>query len=276
MHIKLDAKVLGMADALRVLHNLTGPQAARAHAKALNDTAFEIRRAMQDEMRTVFNSPTDYILRSPRVHMAKPDKLTVTIEPAYMGGKGVDPQKILSAQTWGGRRRDKRSEVALRRAGILPNGLQTAIPASPYPGSDDGRGNLKGSFLVQIISYFQAFGEQGYRANMTDKRKGAIHKGSKRAAGRRYFVINADGGQKVWTVVGGEPVFKASGKRSHLAPGIWAASGTGGADVRPVLMFVKQGSYTPRLDMDKVAKRADAENYLAKRIRYRLREVAGV
>ena len=111
--------------------------------------------------------------------MAKPDKLSVTIEPAYMGGKGIDPQKILNAQAWGGRRHDKRSEVALRRAGILPTGYQTAIPddarGGPYPGSDDGRGNLRGAFLVQLISYFRAFGEQGYKANMSAKGYGPGH-----------------------------------------------------------------------------------------------------
>ena len=66
-------------------------------------------------------------------------------------------------------------------------------------------------------------------------------------------------------------------RTAHLSPGIWAASGTGGADVRPVLMFVRPGrGYQPRFDMDKVAKRADAEVYLERRIRYRLREAAGV
>lgn len=276
MHIRLGAKVIGQVDALRVLHDLSGRQMAVASAKALNDVGFEVRRAMQDEMRAVFKDPTDYILRSPRVKMATPDSLSVTIEPAYMGGKGVDPQKILNAQAWGGRRRDKRSEVALRRARILPNGYQTAIPERPLPGSDDGRGNLKGSFLVQLISYFQAFGEQGYRANMTAKRKASLHRGSAKVAGRRYF-LGGDHGQKVWTVENGEPVLKAVGvRKSHLAPGIWAAYGPGGKQVAPVLMFVRQGTYTPRLDMDKVAKRADAENYLAKRVRFRIREVAGV
>lgn len=72
-------------------------------------------------------------------------------------------------------------------------------------------------------------------------------------------------------------MLKAVGvRKSHLAPGIWAAYGPGGKQVAPVLMFVRQGTYTPRLDMDKVAKRADAENYLAKRVRFRIREVAGV
>lgn len=272
MHIKLSAQVINQAEVLRQLHGLTGVRAAQAYAKALNDTGFEIRRAMQAEMQTVFQSPTNYILRSPRVRMATADKLTVTIEPAYMGGKGIDPQKILNAQAWGGRRRDKRSEVALRKAGILPNGMQTAIPSTPYPGSDDGRGNVKGSFLVQLISYFQAFGEQGYRANMTDKRKKSIHKGGKRAAGRRYFVSYGAmrGGARLTAM--GDP----DSRSQHLAAGIWAASGTGGADVRPVLMFVRIGTYQVKLDMDKVAKRADADNYLGKRIRFRIREAAGV
>lgn len=277
MYIQLSARVLNQAELLRQIRGLTGPQAAKAYAKALNDTGFQVRRAMQDEMRAVFDRPTDYILRSPFVRMATAAKLSVTIEPTYMGGKGIDPQKILDAQTWGGRRRDKRSEAALRRAGILPNGYQTAIPSDdrggPYPGSDDGKGNLRGPFLVQLISYFHAFGEQGYKANMSEKGYQRVHRGTKKQAGRRYFVTygKTRGGPRI-TQKG-----EQDDRTAHLAPGIWAASGTGGADVRPVLMFVRPGrGYQPRFDMDKVAKRADAEAYLERRIRYRLREAAGV
>lgn len=277
MYIQLSARVLNQAELLRQIRGLTGPQAAKAYAKALNDTGFQVRRAMQDEMRAVFDRPTDYILRSPFVRMATVAKLSVTIEPTYMGGKGIDPQKILDAQTWGGRRRDKRSEAALRRAGILPNGYQTAIPSDdrggPYPGSDDGKGNLRGPFLVQLISYFHAFGEQGYKANMSEKGYQRVHRGTKKQAGRRYFVTygKTRGGPRI-TQKG-----EQDDRTAHLAPGIWAASGTGGADVRPVLMFVRPGrGYQPRFDMDKVAKRADAQTYLERRIRYRLREAAGV
>lgn len=277
MYIQLSARMMNQAEVLRQIRGLTGPQAAKAYAKALNDTGFQVRRAMQDEMRAVFDRPTDYILRSPFVRMATAAKLSVTIEPTYMGGKGIDPQKILDAQTWGGRRRDKRSESALRRAGILPNGYQTAIPSDdrggPYPGSDDGKGNLRGPFLVQLISYFHAFGEQGYKANMSEKGYQRVHRGTKKQAGRRYFVTygKTRGGPRI-TQKG-----EQDDRTAHLAPGIWAASGTGGADVRPVLMFVRPGrGYQPRFDMDKVAKRADAEAYLERRIRYRLREAAGV
>ena len=99
---------------------------------------------------------------------------------------------------------------------------------------------MKGSFLVQLISYFQAFGEQGYRANMTDKRKQAIHqRGGKKARfvgpvrGHRFFVAygrDRDGARR--TRKGDFDV-----RTSHLRPGIWAASGTGGVDLRPVLLL---------------------------------------
>lgn len=249
-------------DAVRdELSRLSGGQARAAYARAVNDTAFLVRRAMQDEMRSVFDRPTSYILRSPRVVMATPDKLTASIAPAYMGGKGVDPQKILQAQEFGGSRRDKRSEAALRRAGILPAGYQTAIPETPYPGSDDGRGNLRGPFLVQLITYFQASGEQGYKANMTDKRKRAVHKGTAKVTGRRYLVAYGR---------------LRSGKTSHLAPGIWAASGTGGVDVRPVLMFVRAGEYQPRMSMERVAQAVSVQDYLDKRVRHQVYKAAGL
>lgn len=256
---QLSAEIRNVEAVQAELAKLSGPQARTGYAKALNDTGFHVRRQMQAEMARVFSAPTPYILKSSYVQQATPDKLSVRIAPENQrDSPGVDPQKILQAQEFGGRRRDKRSEVALRRAGILPSGYQTAIPRVPYPGSDDGRGNLRGAFLVQLISYFQASPEQGYSANMTDKRKQAIHKGNKRTTGRRYFVSYG----------------RLRGH--HLAPGIWAASGTGGVDVRPVVMFVRTGTYRPRLSMERIAQGADVQNYLDKRVRFRIREAAGV
>ncbi|ABM37567.1 hypothetical protein [Polaromonas naphthalenivorans] len=243
------------------LKRLSGEQLRAAFAKAINDTAFQLRRGVQDEMRRVFDRPTPYILSSPRVVMATPARLTASVLPTYMGGKGIDPQKILQAQEFGGPRRDKRSEAAFRRAGILPRGYYLAIPKTPYPGSDDGRGNLRGPFLVQLITYFQASGEQGYKANMTDKRKRSIHKGTAKTAGRRYFVTYGH---------------LRSGKTQHLAPGIWAAQGAYGVDIRPVVMFVRTPNYKPLMSMERVAQAVNVQEYLDRRVRYRVREAAGV
>ena len=255
--MQINIKLEGLEKVQKQMAALSGPQLKGAMAKAINDTAYQVRRTMQAEFVNVFDRVTPYIKNSVVVKQATPEALVATIEPTYYGGKGIEPQKILRAQEAGGTRRDKRSESALRRVGILPSGYQTAIPAKPFPGSDDGRGNLRGPFLVQLISYFQAFGEQGYKANMTDKRKKSIQKGTAKVAGRRYFVSYG----------------KLRGNQSsHLAPGIWAVSGTHGAIVQPVLMFVKAANYTPRIAMERIAKEADVDNYMSKRMRYRIRQ----
>jgi len=269
--MQIDLKLDGIGAVRKTLARLSGPQARAAFAAALNDTAFQVRRVMRSEIQNTFDRPTPYVVNSVYVRQATAERLEVGIEPTYFGGKGIDPQQILRAQSFGGTRRDKRSEVALRRVGILPAGYQTAIPRVPFPGSDDGRGNLRAAFIVQLISYFQAFGEQGYRANATVRRKKAIQRGKEQAGpllpgrkrttnGRRYLVAYGR---------------LRSGPTRHLAPGIWAASGTDGVRMQPVLMFVRAGVYRARLSMDAVASRANLDEYLARRLRFRIRQIAG-
>ena len=239
-----------------------------ALANALNDVGFQAKRAMEQELRSVFDRPTPFITRSVKVFAATPAKLSVAIAPTLDsrnapstgGAVGVDPQDVLQAQEAGGRRRDKRSESVLRRAGILPAGFQTAIPATPYPGSVDAYGNISRSFVVQLLSYLQAFGEhgQGYKANMLQKNRRRLEKGTAKKAGRRYFVS----------------LGRYRDATRHLAPGIWAASGPGGVDVRPVLMFVKTPNYKPRLSMQAVIDRSNLQDYLDRRVRYRVRNLA--
>lgn len=266
--LTMGLNVTGLDKVRKHMDALSGAQMRTAYAQALNDTAFQVRRDMQAAMRNNFDRPTPFIVKSPRVFMASADKLQATIAPTYRsqlgttGGKqGVDPQQVLQAQELGGRRRDKKSEVVLRRAGILQRGYQTAIPATPYPGSADAYGNLRAGFLVQLLSYLQTFGEQGYRANMTARKRAALRTGTARQSGRRYFVSYGR---------------LRGGVGAHLAPGIWAASGPGGADVRPVLMFVRMPTYTPRLRLQALADSATTTDYLSRRVRYRIRQAAGV
>lgn len=286
--MQLNINIQGIERVKAQLEALSGGQARAAYAKALNDTGFQVRRDMQQQIAQRFDKPTPFILRSPKVLPATADSLVVTIAPTYRsdlgtkGGKiGVDPQQVLQAQEFGGQRRDKRSEVALRRAGVLPQGMQLAIPATPFPGSADGYGNLRGPFVVQLISYFQAFGEQGYRANMTDKSRANLARGGTAARlakvagpqlGRRYFVSYGKMRGGARTTRTGEPDARAS----NLAPGIWAVLGSTGAVVKPVVMFVRKGAYKPRLDLDGLGKSQATQDYLARRMRFRIREAAGV
>ena len=257
------------------LARLSGPQARQAYANAINDTAFKVRGEMQKELRSRFDRVTPFIGNAPKVFKATPDKLTASIAPTLdsrnmpsTGGKvGVDPQQVLQAQEFGGRRRDKKSEVALRRAGILLPGWQTAIPRDPYPGSDDGRGNLRGAFITQLLSYLQAFGEQGYKSNMSDKRKRNL---------RNQQGIGNIATKKVYKTTLGVRYFVSYGRSRghHLAPGIWAASGTHDVQIKPVLMFVRPGNYRPLISMDRIAQAADLQDYLDRRVRARVRNLA--
>ena len=276
--MKLSAEIRNQKELTDLLGKLAGGELRKAYALALNDTGFMVRGKQVAALNGAFDRVTPFVGRSPKVFKATPDKLAVSIAPTLhtdrsafvRGGKvGVDPQDVLQAQEFGGRRRDKRSEVILRRAGILPSGMQTAIPKTPYPGSDDGRGNLRGPFLVQLISYLQAFGEQGYRANMTDKRRARL---------RNQQGIGSIAAKKVYKTTLGRRYFVSYGRvrSQHLPPGIWAASGTHDVDVKPVVMFVRSGTYRPRIDMDRVARDAGVQEYLDKRVRFRVREAAGV
>lgn len=275
--IEIKLKMDGLGSVQKQLARLAGGELREAQARALNDTGHHLRRAMAREFASAFDRPTPFIARSPKFVEATPDNLSLRILPTLdarnlpgKGGKvGVDPQHVLQAQEFGGQRADKRSEVALRRAGILPAGYQTTIPREPYPGSDDGRGNLRGAFLTQLISYLQAFGEVGFKANMGAKRKAKIEDRT------TYSSIAS---RRELKMIRGVMYFVAHGRlrgdaSRHLEPGIWAKTGTHGADIKPVLIFVKRPRYTPRISMQAIADGAGAEDYLAKRLRYRIRQI---
>ncbi|QTW18194.1 hypothetical protein [Comamonas kerstersii] len=279
--MQLNAHILGIDRVQKQLAALSDRQIREASAKALNDTAFQLRRDMQAHMRSTFDRVTPWMERSPKVIPATADKLEATVMPTYRsdvgttGGKqGVDPQHVLQAQEYGGRRADKRSEVRLRKAGILPNGYQTAIPATPFPNSDDGRGNLRGPFVRQLLSYLQTFNNHGDRANMGKRAMQRIHERGGKAnkfigpvRGWRYIVTY--GGLR-----GGARTTKKGDfdqRMANLPAGIWAVQGTGGVDVRPVLMFVKQGHYKPLLQLDRLRNDAARVEYLGRRFRYHIR-----
>lgn len=289
----LKIKVDGLRQVQGALQQLGSGGVRKVVAAALNEVAKDAQFALQRHIQTVFDRPTKFIATSPKRTQATPNHLQVVVAPTAgradrlptTGGKvGVDPQHVLQAQEFGGRRADKRSEVRLRRIGVLPAGFQVVIPANPFPGSEDGHGNLKQGFVVQVLSYVQAFGEQGYRANMSAATKAKVHRnGNQRRIrttngpfiGRRYFV--SYGKHR------GAPRKTAKGdldqRTGHLAPGIWAVVGRSGADVRPVMLFVRRGNYKPRLNMQQLVQSMNVPERMDRAIRrntYLALEAAGL
>jgi hypothetical protein len=222
---------------------LNHKQALFAGAQAVNDVAFKSRLATQAEMRKVFDRPSDYTLRSVYVtKRATKEALSATIEPANFGGSGVAPQNFIAPEVFGGGRKLKRSEVALQRAGLLPNGMYTAMPRDPVAEQLDGFGSYKGAFIRQLLSYLQA---RAGKANMTDKRRAKLEQRGRNDAGQ--------------ATIGGVVYLVSRG--GTLAPGIWAKSGTGGGTLRPVLMFVRAPRYKPRLDLNRIGNETMAQHF---------------
>lgn len=262
-------KIINVNEA-QVRRNLTklGKRARYAGMNALNATAFRARADVQYRMRQVFDRPTPYVLNAVRVGRAYTDYLTATVYLRYPGGKGVDPNKVLEAEIEGGSRRAKRMEVALQRKGLLWPGWY-CVPAKGIPPDKiDAYGNVKGSFIVQILSVLQAFSEQGYSANATPRslkrlaKRGKTERGYAIINGVEYFISRGPGnwfGRGAWK----------HGQTQRLPPGIWARSGLHGMHIRPIFAFVRSTHYNKRLDFYG-AVLDTARLYLVPALRYQL------
>lgn len=218
-------------------------QAARdqvpfAAALALTRTAQAAQVAMRQEMLSVFDRPTPFTLASMYVRPATKAKLEANVYLKTGGNKeGGNATDRLAHQVTGGARRFKRFEGALRNAGLLGNEEQ-AVPGSAA--DLDAYGNMSRGQITQILSWFQAFPESGYKANATKdtKAKKAAGKAGKRYGVRFYY------------------------RRDRPGRGIYKATQTGfGSAIQPVLMFVRRAQYRKRLDMAGVVNRVATQQF---------------
>lgn len=188
-----------------------------AVARALSRTAVAVKEAQIREMRDVFDRPTRYTLNSVYVKSATTQDLTARVWLKDDTSKGTPANKFLGPQIAGGQRGLKRFEKALRSKGYLPSGM-IAVPGSGA--KLDAYGNMDRGQIVQMLSYLNAFGQQGYRANMNTKQRKSFRNRKSSA----YFV--------------GRP---ADGK---LPLGVWQRISTSNVNViKPILLFVNAPHY---------------------------------
>lgn len=206
-----------------------------ATVAALNDAAYLGSRKTADAVAGVFDRPTAWVRGSVRYTKARKDKLEATIDFDKWGNKtNVTVEKVLQAEIFGGRRKLKRHEIALQRAGILPPGM-AIVPGSAA--QIDAYGNMAASQIVQIVSYFKAFGEQGFRANMRD---GGKRLAKDKRAGAKGFVY-----------------FLLTKRHGKLLPGIYQRfSFAAGSAIKPVMIFIRPPSYKKRLDFYEIVQRS--------------------
>lgn len=242
--MKFSVKVEGMnATVAYVLGH--GKQVVFASAKALTQTAHAVNGDLKTEMqKSMAGGATAYTLRAFKVTGARKDKLEAVVELRRDSpGKGSIWERAIGHLFTGGSRDTKRMERAFSGAGILPFSYVMVPASNSWAMPLDGNGNAPRGLIVQLIAYFKAFGEQGYKANMTDKRRAKLANVGRTGAG--YRAING----VVYFVSQGK------GRGQHLPAGIWAKRGTHGSDIAPVFLFVRPGRYGKMFDLEAIARK---------------------
>lgn len=222
----------GLTDQLAELTDLEQRQIPFATALALTRTAQDVKSAIEAEMPTVFDRPTNWTLNSLRLIPARKDRLLARVWIKDEADKAAPASKWLAPEVYGGDRPDKRSEAMLRARGILPAGKYVV----PGDGADlDQYGNIKRGQLTKALSGIRGFGETGYTANASVSKRSAA-KGNARS----FFVLTK----------AGKPI------------GIARRSGRRREDLSVFLAFVDKPHYRKRLDFFGVGQRV-AEQRLA-------------
>jgi len=182
--------------------------------EALGNAAKEAKIELQEEMKKVFDEPTKYTLNS---MYFKRDFRNLSVE--FMLKDKAD--QYLFPQIEGGSREQKRSEKHLQRLA----GVGYKLFYVPGPGLKLNKyGNIPGSLLVQILSALKAFPEVGYMANVTERSRQRRLKMKRPKPIRDFFITKGHSG---------------------IHPGVWEKIKHG--RIRPILLFVKDPKYIPRL-----------------------------
>lgn len=208
---------------LKNLHKQTG----YALMQAINDTAFDVRKAEQREMDDSFEPLRPYVRRGVKVEKATRETLAARVYLETSPNKGNAVNSILRAQVFGGTRKLKKFERALIAKKVMPDD-HYAVPGAAA--QLDKYGDMKASQIQQILSWFSTYGEVGHTANMTDKKRARLKKVTRRSAGVEYF--------------SGQP------RGTNLPNGVWMRETLFGqrSRIRPVLIFIKWARYEKRYD----------------------------
>lgn len=200
-----------------------------AASLALNETAFGARKAVQGQMRGDLDRPTPYALRG--VVYEKSTKRDLRAAVVIYGNKaargGLPAAYFLGPQVFGGMRSHKAFESQLIDRGLMMTN-EVAVPASAM--KLDRYGNMSQGQLNKVMSGLKVDyrGAGSTRVAATDKGKAKARKAG------RYFVPP---------------------RGSHLAPGIWFEKPTRGKQIMPLILFVRQTIYAPRLKFDAAVNR---------------------
>lgn len=221
-----------------------------ATMRALNAAAYKAKVETEKEIARVFDRPTPWIRRSVRYVKATRDNLVAQVDFDAWGNKqAVTASKVLAAEIYGGERSLKRFEKSLQARGILPQGM-AIVPSKRV--ARDAYGNISPGVITQVLSFFDAFGEQGYRANSYAKGRARRWKGTKKTMGHEFFALQRQEGKLTPGIYMRMNYTEAAQARvSHLA--------YGGAFC--IMRFVPIPKYRRRLDFYRIAEVAAVKEF---------------
>lgn len=248
-----------------------------AASRALNETAKKMAKDGNRAIASAFDRPTPRTTSAVKVFSGATKERLQAVVHIYDGqqgyaatdaratsaGKGsIFPARYLHAQVEGGQRVNKRFENALIKAGIMPTGKQAVFATrSEYLNE---YGNLTAARINQILSFFAAFPEAGYRANMTGRSKDRLRQGTtSKRTGETKFAKGRKWGVTYFVSVGQ----RAGGLGFRVPDGIWERNypnGTAGKSfIKPVLLFIDPASYRRRFDFYGVMAQSAGEHLKA-------------
>lgn len=225
---------------ITITHNLPEIQEAMkqgasqvpfATMKAINKVAELSRVNVRTEMARVFDRPTPWVLNSLRIKYA--NKQNLTAELTFKDrNTGESSRSMVEPHIPDGRsrRHTKAMEARLMNMGLLPSGWR-AVPGAAA--KLDAYGNMNAKQITAVLDILSLAVSAGY--NKSDSR--TADKLAKGSVKRNQY------GFQYWV----NPVGGRRGR--HLEPGVYQRVKTGfGSSLKPVLIFVSQAQYKPRLD----------------------------
>jgi hypothetical protein len=201
--VKFDSSVLE-----RKFTALEKSQLPFATALTLTWTARDMQSAIKAAMPAVYDRPTRFTVEGVFIRAATKSKLEAYVFLRDEAFKGTAPVKYLVPTVYGGHRKPKRFELALRAAGILGPGELTVFGSGAKL---NAYGNVPGSKIGQILS--RVGGQRDSQQNVTDSRR-SVRKRKQNGV----FV---------------------PGVNSSLPRGIWERSEVG---IKPIFLFVDESS----------------------------------
>lgn len=214
--------------------------------RTLTQLASRTRVAVYDEMNLVLELPLKrYTLQS--IGVAPATFKTGLVSKVFLKNDPIKRQDKAFAHLFtGGDRRWKNMEGAFLRKGLMLPGMY-AVPGQGAP--IDQYGNIPGSFVRRILSYFGALNEGNMLTDTKNKMaKRSKGKGFKTILGVEYFISFGKGNTgRLRASKGFEPQYQ------HLAAGIYSRTGIHGSNITPIIMFVpKKKPYRKYIDLPRL------------------------